>query len=311
MSEDLFPAADQSQCRRWREALESAGGQFFAGVEVLAEVDSTQDHLRRLGCPPGMVVAALRQRVGRGRQGRSWEDRWGEGLALSLTLPGGLDRASNPAEFTPPHSIAARLMMIAGLAALAAVDRALRDGSAEAREDGGQRCRSGLKWPNDVLVNGRKIAGVLVEVVDSKAVIGIGINVLQQRFEGALTQRATSLALLGSATDRCAVGAEVVRAIAEHSLLGLDELSARYRSRELLRGTHRAFEVAGHRVEGLVLEMDPLSAIRLRAVDGQVIELHPSTASLLPSEEPDLGPAAPAASAPGSSPRPPQCTLGP
>lgn len=137
----------------------------------------------------GDVHLAEGQSAGRGRLGRTWASAPGEGLYLSLVLL--------PA--TLPRSTA--LTMATGLALLEAA-HVLGAGGA------------GLKWPNDVLVDGAKLGGILVEArgLDPErphAVVGIGLNVRQARFPAALeAERAvTSLARLG-----CDVTPELARA---------------------------------------------------------------------------------------------------
>lgn len=132
----------------------------------------------------GDVHVALGQSAGRGRLGRSWASASGEGLYLSLVLLPA--RTPNPAALT----------MAAGLAVLASV-HAL--GLRAAR----------LEWPNDVYVEGAKLAGILVEARGADparphAVVGVGLNVLQRTFPPELlAERAvTSLALLGCDATR-------------------------------------------------------------------------------------------------------------
>ncbi|HEX6881911.1 MAG TPA: biotin--[acetyl-CoA-carboxylase] ligase [Planctomycetota bacterium] len=146
-----------------------------------AQVDSTNE--RALAAIAdgtarhGDVHLAEAQTAGRGRLGRSWASAPGEGLYLSVVLL--------PA--VRPHPAA--LTMAAGLAVL------------EAAQALGARAAR-LKWPNDVLAGGAKLAGILVEargVEPPHAVVGVGLNVLQRAFAPALVaERAvTSLALLG------------------------------------------------------------------------------------------------------------------
>lgn len=126
-------------------------------VDVLPECASTNAELMRRaegGAPSGSVVVAERQTAGRGRMGRSWFSEPGASLTFSLlwrfppgTLPHGLSLAVGVA--------LAEALEAAGVAGLA------------------------LKWPNDLLLDNRKLAGVLVELVPgtpSAAVIGIGVN---------------------------------------------------------------------------------------------------------------------------------------
>lgn len=126
-------------------------------------VGSTNDEARALGrdgAPDGTIVRARRQTAGRGRAGRSWDSPEGN-LYLSLLLRP--DR---------PHRELAALSLVAGLAAAEAA------GGLAARPD-----TIRLKWPNDVLADGRKLAGVLIETdatpghASPFAVIGVGLNV--------------------------------------------------------------------------------------------------------------------------------------
>jgi BirA family transcriptional regulator, biotin operon repressor / biotin---[acetyl-CoA-carboxylase] ligase len=116
----------------------------------LRRTDSTNERARRLasaGAPHGTLVTAAEQTAGRGRQGRTWTAPPGRALLLSLVL-----RVEQPA----------LVPLAAGVAAAETI---------------GDHAR--IKWPNDVLVEGRKVAGVLVEgrPQEGWAVLGIGLNV--------------------------------------------------------------------------------------------------------------------------------------
>jgi BirA family transcriptional regulator, biotin operon repressor / biotin---[acetyl-CoA-carboxylase] ligase len=131
------------------------------------------------GAPEGIVLAAESQTAGRGRLGRRWVSPPRAALTFSVLLrPSGV----------PPGS-KGWVPLLAGIA----VASALR---AEARVD------ARLKWPNDVLVQGAKVAGILAEQSGDAIVVGTGINVSTRQDELAATG-ATSLALAGAAcTDR-------------------------------------------------------------------------------------------------------------
>ncbi len=134
---------------------------------------STNDDAReagRAGAEAGLVVIAGRQEAGRGRRGAAWVCPPGEGLAFSVLLRPGGNKALWP-----------RLSLAAGLAVAEGLDR-----SGVAAE---------VKWPNDVWVHGKKIAGILVEAGEDFVVAGIGINVGVRDFPGELAGSATSLAL--------------------------------------------------------------------------------------------------------------------
>jgi BirA family biotin operon repressor/biotin-[acetyl-CoA-carboxylase] ligase len=154
----------------------------FVGRNVvyLAEIGSTNEEARRLaeaGAPEGTLVITDHQTAGRGRLSRHWEAPPGSSLLMSLLF--------RPA-LAPPQ--VQRLTMIAGLTLLDAIED--RTGLQPA-----------LKWPNDVVVDGAKVAGILTEVsltgnrIDH-AVVGVGLNVnLDPRaLPGDLLVPATSLA---------------------------------------------------------------------------------------------------------------------
>ena len=153
----------------------------WVGSEIvcLSEVDSTNTRAKRLaeeGYPSGTLVVAEQQNSGRGRRGRGWEAPQGAGIYMTLILK---------PEIEPDN--ASMLTLVAALAVSAAV-RNLTGRPA------------GIKWPNDIVMSGKKICGILTEMsaqVDyvNHVVIGIGINVHNKSFPEELSQMATSLYL--------------------------------------------------------------------------------------------------------------------
>lgn len=164
----------------------------------LAEVDSTNAELRRraerdpLG--PGTVVVAASQTAGRGRLGRSWYSPPGLGLYLSVLL-----RPEGAPDLAPRLTLVGALAVCTTCRDLHGVD-------------------AGIKWPNDVLAAGRKIAGILAEAraVGARAgdlVLGVGVNAnhTPKDFPEALRERATSLrAASGHIVDIAELGKEIV-----------------------------------------------------------------------------------------------------
>ena len=134
-------------------------------LEVYQEIASTNDRAMaagRAGAPEGLAVLADRQTAGRGRRGRAWASPSGRGLYTSILLRPRVDPTSVPL-----------ITLAAGLA--------VADGIREVSSLSPQ-----LKWPNDVWLNGRKVAGILTELAMagpsvSHVVVGIGINVNQRR----------------------------------------------------------------------------------------------------------------------------------
>jgi BirA family transcriptional regulator, biotin operon repressor / biotin---[acetyl-CoA-carboxylase] ligase len=120
-------------------------------------IDSTSDEAMRLaraGAAHGTVVCAREQTAGRGRRARQWHSPAGN-LHASILLR---------LELVP--GVVAQLSFVTALAVADAVDALLPRG-----------VRAALKWPNDVLVRGAKVAGILIEATGSVVVVGIGINV--------------------------------------------------------------------------------------------------------------------------------------
>ena len=154
-------------------------------------VSSTNDFLKakaERGAAEGFAVLARRQKKGRGRQGRTWLSPAGEGVYLSVLLRPGI-----------PAFEANWLGVVGALAVAGALDRA---GVGDVT----------LKWPNDVLARGRKIAGILVEprIHDQSvefAVLGIGINMAQDSsaWPDELKDTATSCRLEGVTTSNDAM----------------------------------------------------------------------------------------------------------
>ncbi|MBC8128503.1 MAG: biotin--[acetyl-CoA-carboxylase] ligase, partial [Gloeobacteraceae cyanobacterium ES-bin-144] len=138
---------------------------------IRESVASTNDDLRSLaqdGAAAGLVLLAREQTAGRGRRGNVWFSPNNESLAFSILV--------RPEE---PKSLWPRLALAAGLA----VAEALENFSVT----------TGIKWPNDVWVGNRKIAGILVEAGADFAIVGIGLNVSTREFPSAVAEIATSL----------------------------------------------------------------------------------------------------------------------
>ena len=153
------------------------GSLFGKRVYHFFKTDSTNHVAMELGYadePEGAVVLAEEQTAGRGRAGRSWHSERGTGLYVTLLLRPKLSPVQAPL-----------LTMLAGLSAHTAV-LAQTGLSAE------------LKWPNDLLLNGKKLGGILTEMYAEPnavrfVIVGIGINVGQEKFPGELATTATSL----------------------------------------------------------------------------------------------------------------------
>ena len=179
-------------------ALEAhlAGAAWLTNLIVLPEVDSTNNYLKTLaanGAPDGTAVLSLKQTAGRGRRGRSF-----------LSEPGGLYLSFLLRPHVPPQQLL-HLTALAGLCVCQAVE-----------ETTGMH--AGIKWPNDPVLNGKKLCGILTELSASLetqeteyVVIGIGINCNQAAFPPELDM-ATSLRMeTGAGVDVNALAAALLR----------------------------------------------------------------------------------------------------
>lgn len=164
-----------------REELESRIGTRWAGHHVVyfPQTDSTNLQAKAAGeggSPHGSLFVTDRQSAGRGRRGRAWESPGGENIYMTLLL--------RP-EFPPER--ASMLTLVMALAAAEGIETVC----------GGE---VGIKWPNDLVLKGKKICGILTEMsaeVDyiHYVVIGVGINVNQDTFPEEIRETATSLRL--------------------------------------------------------------------------------------------------------------------
>lgn len=125
----------------------------------------------------GDVFTADFQTTGRGRLDHKWLSPPGTNLLMSVVLG---------VEGLPPDQVVT-LPLVIGLAVARAVSAAWQDEAS---------CQVKLKWPNDVLVNGRKLAGILCERQGDAVIVGIGINVGQTEFPPEIASRSTSLRLI-------------------------------------------------------------------------------------------------------------------
>ena len=155
----------------------------WLGKELLFfdSIDSTNDELKRRaekGAPEGLVAVADIQTKGKGRRGRGWETPAGENIAMSYLL--------RP-DFAP--ETAPMMTLVMAMAAAKGI-----------REVSG--LEAGIKWPNDIVINGKKLVGILTEMTSEpdyihEVVIGTGINVNNKSFPEEISKTATSMYLEG------------------------------------------------------------------------------------------------------------------
>jgi BirA family transcriptional regulator, biotin operon repressor / biotin---[acetyl-CoA-carboxylase] ligase len=227
-------------------------GRFGKPYRYEAECESTQLLLVGSGLPEGATAATNHQTAGRGRMGRRWETPPGTALLASVVL-------HPPAERHLPE-----LSLVAALAAAEAVE-------------GATGLTAQVKWPNDVMLNRRKVAGILSELSDGVVVVGIGINVNQTREElpsDVPTEPGSLLTLTGRTHDRAALLGSLLFRLERiydgwrHG--GLSDLYAEIGARDFLRG--RRITVDGAEAVALQILRDGRLEIETEAGEIRALE---------------------------------------
>ena len=207
-------------------------------VEYYCTVDSTM--ATAAGRALGTMVVADEQTAGRGRHGHSWHSEPGAGIYVSIVL-----------QPTPVLTLALGLATAEAIATTTGI-------------------ACDLRWPNDVMVGGKKVAGILVEVVNGLAIGGIGINVNQSAFPSSLAEEATSLRLqAGCELSRTAILLSLIRAIEsfqtfdKEAVLRLFTQGSSYAS-----GRRVTVSQPEGRVEGVTAGLDGSGYLVVRKDDG-------------------------------------------
>lgn len=170
-------------------------GQRLECFDVIGSTNTTAMQMAEEGAPHGTLVVADRQDSGKGRRGRSWVMPAGIAIAMSIVL--------KPEELQPAN--APMLTLVSALAVVRAIEEQIG-------------LKAAIKWPNDIVVDGKKVCGILTEMstqIDyiNHIVVGIGINVHNEQFPEELSDRATSLFL---ASGRHYSRAALVEAVCEN-----------------------------------------------------------------------------------------------
>jgi BirA family biotin operon repressor/biotin-[acetyl-CoA-carboxylase] ligase len=249
-------------------------------LHAFDEIDSTNRVALEMalgGAPHGTTVIAEAQTAGRGRLGRAFHSPPRCNLYASIVLRPEMDTAAAPT-----------LLLAAGVAVAEAVVATL-----------GTRDDVEIKWPNDVLIGGRKTSGILMELGTEEArvrhaVLGIGVNlnVDPATFPAAFRERATSLsARAGRAIDRIAFTRRLFRILEEvldeHAAGGLAAIRPRFDAFFHMEGRRvTVHEVGGGVLEGEVLGLAGSGALRVEGADGRVTTVLAGDVTLSPPGAP-------------------------
>ncbi|MEA3063811.1 MAG: BirA family transcriptional regulator [Sphingomonadales bacterium] len=227
-----------------------------SAVRVVAETGSTNDDLADLardGAPEGTWLRAGRQAGGRGRQGREWH-----------SPPGNL-HASTLVRLRPGDPPAPTLALVAAVA-LHETASAFAPGAPIE-----------IKWPNDLMVTGAKLSGILLERLEDSVIVGFGVNLADHPDQTA--RPATSFAAVGDAPDpglfQQALAESFTRWLERWRDEGLPAVRARWLAAAHPPGTALSTHTAsGAWVEGLFDGLDESGALRLRLSDGSAQVIH-------------------------------------
>jgi BirA family transcriptional regulator, biotin operon repressor / biotin---[acetyl-CoA-carboxylase] ligase len=226
-------------------------------MRIVADVDSTNSMLLREAAtlPARVALLADRQTAGRGRRGRRWQSPPGANLYLSLF-----------ARLRRPLRDMGGLSIAAGIACATALRRHGVDAAA-------------LKWPNDLLADGAKLGGLLVEIAgerngEAAAVIGLGLNLAMPADAAAdIEQPWTDLTRLGHSGDRAFWAAAMLdallAAVGRFERDGLGGFLAQWAEVDAMAGREVEVHAGEQRHVGTVLGLADDGALRLAAADGE------------------------------------------
>lgn len=248
----------------------SAGGYRLEAFPSVGSTNALALERAHAGDGGKLWLVSKKQEAGRGRRGRPWETQEGNLAATLLLVP----------DFELKH--AATLGFVAGLALADALEAVLPQARIGVGVDGGTPLGGGrfeLKWPNDVLADGAKLSGILLEsaMLDHRRfalAIGIGVNVVA--FPEGLPYPATSLSMLGASCDAETLFLALSDAWVENMRLwnegsGLDAIRKRWLARAAGLGAEVAVRIEGRVVRGVFDSIDEECRFVIRDHDGGVV----------------------------------------
>lgn len=234
---------------------------FGRHLKLLAVTESTQEEVRRLaeqGAPEGTMVISEEQTRGRGRMGRKWYSPPGKGIWMSLLFKPEL-----------PVSSAPQLTLLTAVA----VCRAIR---------GAAGVEAGIKWPNDILIGGKKVCGIILESAGEDgrirfavAGIGIDVNLSEEELPDELRDIMTSLRIeRGSFIDRAALAGSILTELEQLYAIylkdGFAPISSLWEALAVTLNRTVSVNTPAGSVRGTAEALDATGALIIRTEDGQV-----------------------------------------
>lgn len=239
-------------------------------IVYFRETDSTNTRAKDLaarGAPEGTLVVSEKQKEGRGRKGRRWFSPSQEGIYASLILRPTISPGEAP--------------KITMLTAVVVAETLLSLTQLEVK----------IKWPNDILVNGKKLGGILTEIRAERdaidyVVVGLGLNVNTRRFPDDIREKATSVLIeTGNRFPRARLIREYLKWFEEYyelfNEIGFEPVMGRWKELTNVIGQRIRVEVVGKKYVGEVLDIDKDGALILKDSDGESHRILSADVSLL------------------------------
>lgn len=233
---------------------------FGRRLKVLKITESTQEEVRRLAeqeAPEGTMVLAEEQTLGRGRMGRRWYSPPGKGLWMSLLL-----RPELPVSSAPQLTLLAAVAVCRAIRSAAQVDAA-------------------IKWPNDILIGGKKVCGIILESAGEDgrirfavAGIGIDVNLAEEELPGELADIMTSLRIeSGSFVDRAALAGAILTELEQLYAIylrdGFASIATLWEALSLTLNRTISVHTPSGVLKGTAEALDYTGALVVRTLDGQ------------------------------------------
>ena len=277
-----------------KERLEHLLRTKWAGRNLFCyeETDSTNLRIKQLGnegAPHGTLAVAEQQTAGRGRRGRSWESPAGCSIYMSILLRPDIDPDKAPMLTLVAACSVAEALDRVGAQLPDAKDVSVPTDDACGKDTGKPRVQ--IKWPNDIIINGKKLAGILTEMsaqIDyiNYVTVGVGINVNQTGFPEEIRSTAVSLRMeCGQALRRAPIIAAIMERLEENYAVflkteDLTGLMEQYSSMLVNRG--RDVQVIGEKetYRAHALGITPTGELVVRREDGTEEEINAGEVSV-------------------------------
>lgn len=235
-------------------------GRCLKYFEVIDSTNTKAKQLAEQGAEEGLLVVADSQQSGKGRRGKSWSSPPGENIFMSFVL-----RPDLPPQCAPMITLLAGLAVAGGIRKLTGL-------------------KAEIKWPNDIVVQGQKVCGILTEMSAELeqihyVVTGIGINVNTDCFPAEIAKTATSIRLqTGEMTSRSQLIAVILSEFEQYYQLFLQTndmslLKAEYQAMLVNKNRQILVTGPGHKQQGLCLGINDKGELLMEGPDGQVKEV--------------------------------------